>query len=108
MNIRQVLKNIRLKFNMVGSGRRKNKLNSIDFSIISNNCFAGIVYQHFNLQYNTPTVGLYFYPDEYIKFCKKFDYYIGQKLTFRPCPYIFVLVFCSEKQLISLFAIQHI
>lgn len=82
MNIRQVLKNIRLKFNMVGSGRRKNKLNSIDFSIISNNCFAGIVYQHFNLQYNTPTVGLYFYPDEYIKFCKKFDYYIGQKLTF--------------------------
>ena len=74
MNIRQVLKNIRLKFNMVGSGRRKNKLNSIDFSIISNNCFAGIVYQHFNLQYNTPTVGLYFYPDEYIKFCKKFDY----------------------------------
>ena len=48
MNIRQVLKNIRLKFNMVGSGRRKNKLNSIDFSIISNNCFAGIVYQHFN------------------------------------------------------------
>lgn len=41
MNIRQVLKNIRLKFNMVGSGRRKNKLNSIDFSIISNNCFAG-------------------------------------------------------------------
>ena len=78
MNIRQVLKDIRLKFNMVGSGRRKNKLNSIDFSIISNNCFAGIVYQHFNLQYNTPTVGLYFYPDEYIKFCKKFDYYIGQ------------------------------
>ena len=43
MNIRQVLKNIRLKFNMVGSGRRKNKLNSIDFSIISNNCFAGIL-----------------------------------------------------------------
>lgn len=68
MNIRQFLKKIRLQINKLGSKRRNSKLKSKDFSIISNNCFAGIVYQHLGLQYNTPTIGLYFYPDEYIKF----------------------------------------
>lgn len=39
-------------------------------SIISNNCFAGRIYQDFNMQYSSPTVGLYmFYPD-YIVFLK--------------------------------------
>ena len=82
MSIMQFLKKIRLQINKLGSKRRNSKLKSKNFSIISNNCFAGIVYQHLGLQYNTPTIGLYFYPDEYIKFCENFDNYISEELTF--------------------------
>lgn len=81
-SLRKTLKNIRLKINKIGSNKRNKKLKSNDFSIISNNCFAGIFYQHLGLQYNTPTIGLYFYPKEYIKFLKKFDFYIKQPLNF--------------------------
>lgn len=82
MNIKKVLKDIRLEINRMGASNRRKKLNTTDFSIISNNCFAGIVYQHFGLQYNTPTIGLYFYPEEYIKFCRNFNDYIKEDLTF--------------------------
>lgn len=81
-DLKKILKNIRLKINKIGANKRNEKLKSKDFSIISNNCFAGIVYQHLGLQYNTPTIGLYFYPKEYIKFLKNFDFYIKQPLTF--------------------------
>lgn len=40
------------------------------FSIISNNCWAGHVYRYYGLNYLTPTVGLYFFAPEYIKFIK--------------------------------------
>ena len=66
----------------MGSKRRRKKLLTTDFSIISNNCYAEIVYQYLHLPYNTPTVGLYFYADEYIKFCENFNYYIEQELKF--------------------------
>ena len=31
------------------------------FTIISNNCWGGLVYQHYNLSYDSPTVGCYFF-----------------------------------------------
>ena len=80
MGIKSILKKYRLKINKIGSQSRKKKLKTTDFSIISNNCFAGIVYQHLGMEYNTPTVGLYFFADEYIKFLSDFDHYIKQEL----------------------------
>lgn len=79
---KEILKNIRLKINKIGANRRNKKLKSYDFSVISNNCFAGIVYQHLGLQYNTPTIGLYFFPKEYINFVENFNYYINIELKF--------------------------
>ena len=37
------------------------------FTIISNNCWAGLVYQHFGLPYNTPTAGLFFFAQDYLE-----------------------------------------
>lgn len=82
MKLKKIMKQCRLMINKIGSKRRNKRLKSFDFSIISNNCFAGIIYQYLGLKYNTPTIGLYFYPDEYIKFLKKFDYYIEKELKF--------------------------
>ncbi|MDE6218484.1 MAG: DUF1919 domain-containing protein, partial [Muribaculaceae bacterium] len=47
---------------------RRRKLKHNDFTIISNNCWAGTaVYQPFGLKYNTPTVGLFIIDEDYIQ-----------------------------------------
>lgn len=80
--IKKYIKKFLLLLNKFNSKKRNKKFKTTDFSIISNNCYAGIVYQHYGLKYNTPTIGLYFYSKEYIKFLKNFDYYIKQELKF--------------------------
>ena len=62
---------------------RKRKIKK-DFCIISNNCWGGKVYQRFGKQYNSPTVGLYFFADDYIRFLKNLDYYFGVELKIIP------------------------
>lgn len=52
------------------------------FTIISNNCWGGTVYQDLNLPYLTPTIGLFFYAPDYIKFVENLDHYINQELKF--------------------------
>lgn len=78
--IKKKLKKVRLKCNTLGSKKRYKKLNIKNPTIISNNCWAGIVSQYLGIPYYTPTVGLYFFADEYIKFLKDFKYYISQDL----------------------------
>ena len=59
---------IREKLNPVFGKYRLSKLDNSQFTIISNNCWAGHVYRYFNMQYLTPTVGLYFFADDYVRF----------------------------------------
>jgi uncharacterized protein (DUF1919 family) len=61
---------------------RRSKLRNKSFSIICNNCEAGLLYQKFGLPYLTPTVGLFFFADDYIKFLKNFESFIQQPLKF--------------------------
>lgn len=53
-----------------------------DFSIISNNCWAGLVYQHFGLPYKSPTAGLFFFANDYIKFVYNIKLYLAKPLEF--------------------------
>ncbi len=53
-----------------------------DFSIISNNCWAGRVYQYLDMPYLSPTVGLYFFAKDYLKFIENIEYYLGLELQF--------------------------
>lgn len=55
---------------------------STDFSIISNNCWAGFVYQHYGLPYLTPTVGMFFFAQDYIKFIYDIKSYLNAPLEF--------------------------
>lgn len=73
----RIVNNINIKLNPLFGFFRKRKLNNIDFTIISNNCWGGVCYEYFNLKKNTPTVGLYFFPDDYIKFVKDLRYYLS-------------------------------
>ena len=56
---------------------------TLDTSIISSNCFAGRIMQDLGMQYNTPTLGLYFFADDYIEFLSNLKYYLTEaKLEF--------------------------
>ena len=61
----------------------RSKLKNKGFSIICNNCVAGLIYQKFGLPYLSPTVGLFFYSEDYIKFLENFEYYIQQPVEFK-------------------------
>lgn len=60
----------------------KKHVKNKNFTIISNNCWGGGIYQDLNLPYLTPTVGLFFYAPDYLKFVKNIKYYVDQPLAF--------------------------
>ncbi len=58
------------------------KLKNKNFTIISNNCWGGFIYQEYGLKYRTPTIGLYIFGHDYVKLCSDLDYYLSLKLEF--------------------------
>ena len=60
----------------------KKRIKSRGFTVISNNCWAGKLYQYLDMPYLSPTIGLYFFADDYIKFVKNLRYYISLDLRF--------------------------
>ena len=64
------------------SNYRRKKLKNENFTIISNNCVAGFIYKKLGLQYKTPTIGLFFFSEDYIDFLEDIQYYINLPLTF--------------------------
>ncbi len=69
----------RISIPLFASARRK-RLKTTKFTIISNNCWGGRLYEYFNLPKQTPTVGLYFFSDDYLKFCSNLQYYLSRPL----------------------------
>jgi Exopolysaccharide biosynthesis protein len=49
-----------------------------DTSIISSNCFAGRIMQDLGMQYNSPTLGLYFWSSDYIVFLSNIRFYLTE------------------------------
>ena len=68
---------LKRKIRKIISPIRKIGLKNRDFSIISNNCWGGYVYDTFGLKYNTPTIGLYIFSDDYIKFISNLRHYLS-------------------------------
>ena len=56
---------------------RRIGLKNKNFTIISNNCWGGYIYDIFGLKYLSPTIGLYFMSNEYIKFISNLKYYLS-------------------------------
>jgi uncharacterized protein (DUF1919 family) len=73
---------IRKLKNLFLSSFHRKKLKYSDFSIFSNNCWGGFVYNSVGLQYKSPTVGLFIMPSDYVKFLSNLKYYIKQELFF--------------------------
>lgn len=63
---------------------RRRQLSNTDFTIISNNCWGGVCYDHFGLEKLSPTVGCFIMTDDYLRFIMNLDYYLLQDLVFIP------------------------
>lgn len=60
----------------------KRSIKNKNFSVISNNCWAGRVYQYLDMPYLSPTAGLYFFAPDYIKFVSDLRRYLATDLRF--------------------------
>lgn len=92
MNLKQIKNRIRWSLivdrrewlNKYLASVRQRRLRGTDFTIISNNCWAGHVYRRYGLNYNTPTVGMYFFPDEYLRFVSNLKVNVNLPMSFIP------------------------
>lgn len=75
------LKLLALRRKKLANFRKKN-INKRKFTIISNNCWGGEVYESYNLIKQSPTVGLFIMAADYIKFISNIKYYLNKKLVF--------------------------
>lgn len=82
LNWETVRLKLRKKYIGVTYKKRRNRIKETNFTIISNNCWGGIIYQSYGLEYKTPTIGLYFLADDYIKFVYNIKEYLKCELTF--------------------------
>ena len=53
------------------------------FSIVSDDCWAGAVYRHFDRPYDTPFVGLFVRSEEYLRMLGDLRAYLAEPLRFR-------------------------
>ena len=56
---------------------RRQRLKNKNFSIIAQNCAAGHIYHQLGLKFLSPTINLYFYPEDFIELIKHLPYYMG-------------------------------
>lgn len=52
------------------------KVKNKNFTIISNDCAAGVIYHDLHSKFLSPTINLYIYPTDFVKFVKNLDYYL--------------------------------
>ena len=61
--------------------RRIQRLKNQKFSLIANNCVAGTIYKDLRIEYQTPIVGLYILPSDFVKLCEKIEVYMSLPLV---------------------------
>lgn len=81
-SMQEVFIKLRVEYQKKASRFMSYQLNKKDFTIISNNCWGGRIYEKYGLAYNSPTIGGFIMPDEYIKFVYDLKYYLNQDLIF--------------------------
>ncbi len=76
MSIEGVKIRLRNYYIRATADKRRKAIKNTNFTVISNNCWGGLVYESYNILKQSPTVGLYFMPQEYLKFISNLEYYI--------------------------------
>lgn len=56
------------------------RLRNHNFTIISNNCCGGVIYSDLGIQFKSPTINLYFNPEDFLIFVKNLKSYVAGEL----------------------------
>lgn len=59
------------------AGIKRIGLRNENFTIISNNCWGGLVYDEYHLPYLSPTIGMWFPSEDYMKFVLNLEHYLA-------------------------------
>lgn len=105
---KRLVKRIRTKllreyFKLVDLFTEKNRFQKYKdrtFTIISNNCWGGTVYEYCGLNKLSPTVGSYFFAKDYLKFVSNLEYYLSCELrmiTYKESKYKDILVLKGQQ-----------
>lgn len=74
--VKHITDKICLSYKKIKYRRLKNK----SFSIISNNCIGGFLYKQYGSKFYSPTIGLQFSQEDFVKLCKNLEYYLNEEL----------------------------
>lgn len=64
--------------------RLRLQLKNHEFSLFANTCNGGVISHDLGLRFNSPFVNLWLYPQDYIRFLQRIDYYVKKELEFYP------------------------
>lgn len=51
-------------------------------TLLCNNCLGGVIFHELNLKFLSPTINLWMYPSDFIKYCSRLQYYSNCQLVF--------------------------
>lgn len=78
--LHRVALRLRREKNKIKIKRFKRKLLIKEFTIISQNCIAGVLYHDLKMPFLSPTINLFFSCPDFIKFVQKLDHYLETDL----------------------------
>ena len=59
----------------------RRRLKNHDFTILSPNCMAGLIYHRLGERFNSPTIDISMKPEDFIEFISDLDYYCSQDIS---------------------------
>lgn len=71
----------RLNRRRIDNENRK-RLKNHDFSLIASNCNGAFILHDLDIKFLSPTVNLFFFPDDFVRFLENLDFYLSQEMKF--------------------------
>ena len=50
-------------------------------TLITNNCWGGVIYNNYGMEFKSPTINLQILPEEFPDFCENLEWYMSKELT---------------------------
>lgn len=62
--------------------KMRSRLENRDFTFLASNCTAGIIYHRLGMKFLSPTINMFIWQDDFLKFVLDLPHYLGQELRF--------------------------
>lgn len=63
--------------------KRSKKITNNSFTLFSSNCIGAFILHDLRIKFRSPTVNLFMYPKDFIRFVSNLEYYLSCKLIFK-------------------------